>query len=231
MMKQASAMPIPPPIALGLKGARENLLPGIFLWIVGGILVVVYFTLPPATAVLDSLGAFKQRHNIWFAPVSTAFFGGLIPWIAQSILLPIHLRTPTRQLPWLMAFWAISGSFVNVFYSLQAQWFGDSADVLTIVKKTSVDQLLYTPIIAVPLMTLGYLLIEKTGSLYEVRAALQRKSFFHRTIPVLIANWAVWIPAISLIYLFPLSLQLPLVNIVLCFWCLILAFISKNNED
>ena len=75
---------------------------------------------------------------------------------------------------------------------------------------------------------LGYLLIEKNGSLAEFRASLKRKPFLDRAIPLMIANWVVWIPAVSLIYLFPLPLQLPLMNIILALWCLILTFFAKN---
>ncbi len=62
----------------------------------------------------------------------------------------------------------------------------------------------------------------------EVKAALKQKPFFDRVIPLMIANWVVWIPAVSLIYLFPLPLQLPLMNIILALWCLILTFFVKN---
>jgi hypothetical protein len=62
----------------------------------------------------------------------------------------------------------------------------------------------------------------------EFKAALKQKPFFDRVIPLMIANWVVWIPAVSLIYLFPLPLQLPLMNIILALWCLILTFFAKN---
>jgi hypothetical protein len=99
---------------------------------------------------------------------------------------------------------------------------------MTILKKTLVDEFVWVPFFAVWQLVLGYLLIEKKGSVTEFRAALKRKPFLQRVIPLMIANWVVWIPAVSLIYLFPLPLQLPLMNIVLALWCLILTFFAKN---
>jgi len=50
-----------------------------------------------------------------------------------------------------------------------------------------------------------------------------------RYLPMLIAGWLVWIPTVMLIYLFPLPLQLPFQNIILCFWSMILLFFTKNS--
>ena len=42
----------------------------------------------------------------------------------------------------------------------------------------------------------------------------------------LVSGWMVWIPAVSMIYILPASLQIPLFNIVLCFWSLVLTLIT-----
>jgi hypothetical protein len=39
----------------------------------------------------------------------------------------------------------------------------------------------------------------------------------------LIANMAVWVPAVAVIYALPTPLQLPMQNMVLCFYTLIVA--------
>jgi hypothetical protein len=45
------------------------------------------------------------------------------------------------------------------------------------------------------------------------------------------STWAVWIPAVTIIYCLPAPLQIPLFNLVLCFWVLVLSFISKRPAD
>jgi hypothetical protein len=47
-------------------------------------------------------------------------------------------------------------------------------------------------------------------------------------LPILIANWGIWTPAVAIIYLLPTALQLPMQNIVLCFFTLLLATITRR---
>jgi hypothetical protein len=44
-------------------------------------------------------------------------------------------------------------------------------------------------------------------------------------------TWALWIPAVTLIYSMPLPLQLPLANLILWLWMLILLFTSRNYRE
>lgn len=46
-----------------------------------------------------------------------------------------------------------------------------------------------------------------------------------------ISNWLIWIPAVSVIYMMPVDLQLPLFNIVLLFFGLLVAVLSKNERE
>ena len=51
-----------------------------------------------------------------------------------------------------------------------------------------------------------------------------------RVVTVLISTWAVWIPMVSIIYAVPSNLQIPLFNIVLCFWSLMLGSLTKEKK-
>jgi hypothetical protein len=56
--------------------------------------------------------------------------------------------------------------------------------------------------------------------------------FITFSVPVtLMSTWAVWIPAVAIIYCLPPPLQIPLFNLVLCFWVLVLSFISRRPAD
>jgi hypothetical protein len=46
---------------------------------------------------------------------------------------------------------------------------------------------------------------------------------------VLFSTWIVWLPTVAIVYSLPNVLQLPLSNLVLCFWCLLLSFISRRS--
>ena len=215
-------------VRLGWGGAKSNILPGAVLWAIGLVLVISYYQIHTVAEILDQLGDFKLRSSPWFAILSTALFGSIIPWLVQNFFLKGGEKQPFRQVPWLLLFWGFHGWQVDWLYRIQAELFGNKIDFQTILKKTLVDEFIWVPFFAVWQLVLGYLFIEKDGSVKEFKAALKQKPFFDRVIPLMIANWVVWIPAVSLIYLFPLPLQLPLMNIILALWCLILTFFVKN---
>ena len=47
----------------------------------------------------------------------------------------------------------------------------------------------------------------------------------------LLSVWLVWLPAVSIIYALPSTLQIPLFCIVCCFWSCLLQLIAKANTD
>jgi hypothetical protein len=52
-------------------------------------------------------------------------------------------------------------------------------------------------------------------------------------LPTLVSNWMIWLPSVCFIYLLPLPLQVPLFNLVLFLFVLILTIVvrrpSKNE--
>ena len=46
----------------------------------------------------------------------------------------------------------------------------------------------------------------------------------------IVTTWIIWIPAVSLIYMMPSNLQIPLFNLVLCFFVLILAILNVDEK-
>ena len=53
--------------------------------------------------------------------------------------------------------------------------------------------------------------------------------YARRALPMLLANIGVWLPLVCIIYALPTPLQLPLQNIVLCFFTLMLANMSQRQ--
>jgi len=215
-------------IRLGWGGAKSNLLPGAVLWVVGLALVISYYQVEAVAEVLDQVGELKVAWSPWFAIVSTALFGSLIPWLVQAAFKKDGDKQPWGEVPLLMIFWGFHGWQVDWLYRIQSSLFGDGTDAMTILKKTLVDEFVWVPFFAVWQTVLGYLFIEKNCSMAACRIALNEKPLLARVIPLMITNWVVWIPAVSLIYLFPQPLQLPLMNLILALWCLILIFFTKN---
>ena len=214
----------------GLSAARANLLPGMVIWAVAGSVIAAYYGSEWAHEQLEVLADFKDTYNWWFAAIATVIAGALIPGFVRIFASRGDMRRRViKQMPWLILFWLLRGLEVNAFYTLQAYMFGTGTDFATLAKKTAFDQLCYIPLWAVPTMAFAYTWIEQgTKSAFE---DLRGSWFRDQLLPVMLANWGVWMPTVVLIYSLPSALQLPLQNLVLCFWGLMMAFLSQAEHS
>ncbi len=215
-------------LAAGLAGMRKNALPGLALWLLALLLILADRAIPAAHAIFQDVGTWKVRYGLLFSATTTSFFGGAVPF-----LFLLASEKPRRdrlavEFAFYLLFWAYKGVEVDLFYRLQSRFFGNQALPGTIVRKVLVDQFVYNPIWAAPVSALAFLWKESAFSWKTVRSKLGLE-FMTFTVPVtLMSTWAVWIPAVAVIYCLPAPLQIPLFNLVLCFWVLVLTFISKR---
>jgi hypothetical protein len=217
-------------LAAGLRGGgdalRAKAVPGLVLWAVATAIVLGYFLAPPVTQAMDALGAVKDRYGYAFSVVSTAVFGGLIPWAVTRARLGGRGQGRVAFGALLVAFWGYKGFEVDAFYRLQAVMWGEGRDAWTIACKTAVDQLVYVPLWAVPSSVAAYRLERFDGRLGAWWQSLDRRWVAGEVLPITVANVAVWVPAVVAVYLLPLPLQLPMQNLVLCLWALMLVFMT-----
>jgi len=215
-----------PPWRAGLRSARAHLVPGLFLQALALALVWSYYRSPAANAALSRLMEFRRRTGFSFAIVSTAIFGGALPfaYLRRFRGKGGRARYDWRQGAALTAFWAYKGFEVDLFYRILSRTVGAGHDVSTIVAKAMIDQFLYCPLIAVPVMVAAYGWIDGHFSAAPALADVRAPGWFaRRVLPVLISNFGVWAPAVAIIYALPTPLQLPLQNLVLCFYTLLIA--------
>jgi hypothetical protein len=205
---------------------RENYKPGLVLQALALAVVLLYFFFPPVRSAFETLGVWKERGGFYFSGFLTAFFGGVLPFLLMVFSGKIPQGKKWQLLLFYSLFWLWKGVEVDLFYRLQAFLYGDSNHWLVVIKKVMTDQFLYCPLWAVPTMTLFYLWKDADFKISGVKTRLKETSFFQRWLRVLASNIVVWIPAVSIIYLLPLSLQIPLFNLVLVFWTLILNSVS-----
>jgi hypothetical protein len=78
-----------------LQGLKQNLLPGLVLQLIGTLVVVGYYTYEPAATFLNKIAAVKEQSGYLFSIVSTAFFGGVLPYLI--ILLKDHLAAKKEK--------------------------------------------------------------------------------------------------------------------------------------
>lgn len=219
--------PVSDPWRSGLQGARAHLRVCLALQAASLALVLAYYHWEPARSALDRLMEVKLSMGFGFAILSTAFFGGILPYAYLHYEGLKRLGRPRydgRQGLGLVAFWAYKGFEVDLFYRILARVIGPGHDALTIFKKACTDQLFYGPLYAVPMTVAAYQLIDAHGSFRSVWEDWRAPRWlWRRIVPILISNAAVWMPAVAIIYSLPTPLQLPLQNLVLCFYTLLVA--------
>ncbi len=52
-----------------------------------------------------------------------------------------------------------------------------------------------------------------------------------KMLPVLVSNWAFWIPMASIVYCFPSDLQIPLSILAVTIWVLILSVLTAKKTS
>jgi hypothetical protein len=220
----------PAPWRAGFRSARANLLPGLVLQMVALGLVVAYYRHAPTRDALNELAEWKIKIGVLFAIVSTGLFGGLLP-----VLYLRFSRSGQESYSWaqgaaITAFWAYKGLEVDLFYRVLARWVGSGHEVGTIVTKMVLDQFVYCPLFAVPVTVLVYewisLRFDRGAMASDIRAG---SWFYRRVLPLLISNLWVWLPTVAIIYSLPTPLQLPLQNLVLLFFTLLVAHQTRKE--
>jgi hypothetical protein len=215
----------------GLRAARANLIPGLILQgIMLGLLLAYYFY-PPTTRWLDHLAVLKGRWGFAYSAVSAVIAGAVIPEVMRVLVLQKAKirRKNLTDLLFTIPFWGTMGLIVDAFYRGQALMFGAEAEFRVVLVKVLVDQFLYSPLIASPLTcwlydwkNSGY----RTDGLGKYFTAAYLRDVI---VPVIFANWGVWIPVVSVLYSLPSLLQIPLFGLALSLWVILYTWISEQR--
>ena len=215
----------------GWEAARTNALPGLIIALAALGVLVAYHRWPAFHDLLEVVRGWKLRFGFAFSALSTAIFGGLLPVLFRLIPAATRRDPQWRSLPFFVGFWAYKGIEVDALYRLQAWIFGDTTNLWVVAAKVFIDQFIYCPIWAVPTMMLAYLWKECGFSVAGVRRRLGERWYLTRCLPLLIANLGVWVPAVAIIYALPLALQLPMQNLVLCLFVLVVMMLTREEPQ
>ncbi len=217
------------PWQAGLRSARANIAPGLVLQAGALALVLAYYQHGPTREFVGRIAAARHEIGVGFSILSTGFFGGLLPFAFLRAQRSTRSRYTWAQGAVITAFWAYKGLEIDLWYRLLARVWGEGNDLGTIAAKTFSDQFVYCPLVAVPVAALIYEWTETQFNTREIAGELRAGGWYRRKVlPLLISNLGVWLPAVCIIYALPTPLQLPLQNLVLCFFTLILAHQVKR---
>ena len=216
-------------LVTNIKSAMgANLLPGLCLQLFALTIGLSYFYWPASQQTFQFFADLKAEYGAVYAVISTSIFGGLLPFLYLFLSGKVRFL-PLTQLLFYIIIWAGLGGLINAFYGLQIVLFGEGTDWLTILKKTSFDQFVFTVFVTSPLIALAFLWKDQQFNWQKT------KMYFDDLIKVqipttIVTTWIIWIPAVSLIYMMPSNLQIPLFNLVLCFFVLILAILNVDEK-
>ncbi len=212
-----------------LLATRRNLVPGLVLQAIALALVGAYYLLPATCETFTAVAHAKQAGGYWFSATAGIIAGGLIPWLVQVARGQLERRLMRLDLLFIVAVWAWRGAEVDAFYRFQEVLFGGGHDVVTLVCKVLVDQLLYSPLWACPLLVLAYRYREAGFSASRVREAFTWSGYLREILTVQASAWTVWVPAVTIVYSLPSALQFPLFAVVVCFWSLLLTTLTTKR--
>jgi len=216
----------------GLRSARANLWPGFVLQAFALAVVLGYYFNPPSRAAFTRLADLRNETGMLFGIVSTGLLGGLIPLLYLKSAPSTRTQVTWRQGLVLTGFWSYKGIEISLWYALMAWGIGASADVRTIAIKAFLDLFVFCPFWAIPEAAIVYLWCKTGFNTQAVAADLRAPRWYaRRVLPMLFANFGVWLPLVCIIYALPTPLQLPLQNIMLCFFTLMLAHMSHRESS
>lgn len=223
--------PTEAPWRAGLQSVRSLLLPGFVLQGVALGLVLAYYFVPATAGFFARLSSWQSAGGLRFTAVTTALCGGLLPFLFLRAHRDTRSRHPWPHVWFFMVFWAWKGSEVDLLYRGLTWLYGDGHDASTIVRKVISDQFGFNPFYAAPVGNLCFAWKDAGFRWSPVAADLQAGRWYvRRVLPVLIAVWFLWIPVVSCVYALPQPLQMPLFNVVLCFWSMLFAHILSRQS-
>jgi hypothetical protein len=121
----------------------------------------------------------------------------------------------------------VNAVVVSLFYRLQASLFGDGLGWSVQLPKLAVDQLLFAPLICLPLQITASRLHTLRFDARRLASELPGSFLRRHYLPALATQWLFWPPVSLAIYLFPVPLQTPLFLVIGAVWALLVATLAR----
>ena len=229
-------MPNPPlnreaPWHAGWRSARTLFIPGLALQATALGVVLSYYYLPAARAWFAQLALWRNEGGYLFSALASALCGGLFPFLYLRYSATDRTAYPWPHVLFFTSFWAWKGAEVDLLYRSLTFIYGSEANITTVVRKVLTDQFVFNLLYAAPMGNLIFAWKDAGFRWTPVFADIRAGEWYsRRVLPVLISVWALWIPVVSCVFALPSAMQIPLFNVVLCFWSLLFAHITTHQK-
>jgi hypothetical protein len=207
---------------------KENWIAGIIIWACGATIVTLYYHGNSLKNIAENILVLRGEMGLLFPILTMMIFGAVLPSLTQMLISPSDRMAALKRLPLLMPFWAYRGMEVEFFYRFQAWFWGNDSGFVTVACKVFTDMFVYTPVITIEMLYLRWV-SRRVGELSQSEIIAPNGWYRKFIVPMLVADWALWIPAVTLVYMMPLPLQLPLANLILWLWSMMLFFMTRQK--
>ncbi|MCW1926508.1 hypothetical protein OKA05_28410 [Luteolibacter arcticus] len=217
------------PWRAGLRAVRANVVPGLIVQGAMVVLLVLYYFHPPSHGVFVRLAETKAAWGFGYSVLAAAVAGALVPELLRIVINQRGrvMQKNFEELLFTVPFWGGMGFVVDVFYRYQAQWFGDEPLASVVIPQVLVDQFLYNPLFAAPVTV--WLFAWKNRGYRMTRDFFTARYYRGHIVPALFATWGVWIPVVTVLYLLPEPVQIPLFSLALSLWAILYAWMSDEQ--
>lgn len=217
---------------IGRRSAAANARPGLVIQLAALLLGVAYARSTGVRAALQHVSDLQAAWPIGFSFLSRSLFSGLLPFLLQLAIPALRPKHPLRTLAFTSIWWGMQGVILHFFYGGLARLYGETASWSTIAAKVATDMLLFAPLWGCPSNALSHLWHDNGFSWSRTRRSLGKGWYARMVLPNLLPAWALWTPAVIVIYSLPTLLQPHLAALIGCFWalmCLKIAALSKKT--
>jgi hypothetical protein len=220
------------PFQIGFRSARALLVPAVILVLAGLALVITNYNVPAVGGALAHVAEWKRAYGLGFVIGSSALLAGFAPWLLRMVIPGLRPAKPVPELLFSLGWWVSMLIVVDAFYRFLGMLFDDRGwpFAAVVMAKVLCDQLLFTTFLAAPANALSHLWKDSGYSFAALRRELGPGWFRRWVLPNLIPNYMVWFPGVALVYSMPANLQLPMANLIGCFWSLMCIQISARSK-
>lgn len=221
-------------VRVGVQSARKTLKPALGIWGLMAILALAYYFVPAAAPLFTGLMALQNSLGILFPSLGMGLSVGVMVEVVKVALSKRKRWTSrnTQDAFFNFLVFGLMGLSSYYRYPFQDEIFGSGNSWSELTAKVCFDQFVWTVLLANPYQAIVYLWKNSGYSWKAVRSrALPFRSFWGtQMLPVLIANWAFWIPMAFLVYSFPLMIQLPLSILAVTIWVMLLTILTSQTH-
>ena len=205
-----------------LTAIRHHWRPFVFIQIAAIAVAFSYYLLPGFQTWTKEIAEIKKNGGLPFAALATAFAGAVLPELAKRLFAKGKRSFDLADFGFQVCLFAFLGVTVDILYRWLGVWLGNSASITVVVEKVVFDQVVYSPIISMPLCTAAFLWKDSGFNSRRTKTLVHDGSFTKRYVGNMVACWIFWIPTLAAIYAMPVPLQFCLYLCVEAAWALLL---------